>query len=217
MRLVEYADDRVWAITVAEILAGQLASELDQNDRCRLVLAGGTTPAPVYRQLGRLDIDWSRVSVMPSDERCVSQESPRSNYRMIAECLAGTPASRAVLVPLFLPGRQGAAPGRIGDAIPATVCVLGLGEDMHTASLFPLSPQIEQAMAGEAPPVMAMTAPDGEERMTLTCQELARSTFIHFLITGPGKRRALERAIGEPDRLRAPAGALLDSAMVHHA
>ncbi len=217
MRLVEYADSRVWSITVAEILAGQLASELDRNDRCGLVLAGGTTPAPVYRQLGQLDIAWSRVTIIPSDERCVAQDSPRSNCRMIAECLAGTAAAEARLVPLYRPGPPETVAGQVGKIIPAAICVLGLGEDMHTASLFPASPQIGAAMSDEAPPVMAMTAPDGEERVTLTCQALARSGFIHFLTAGPGKRRALKRAMYEPDRLKAPAGALLGSATVHHA
>ncbi len=105
----------------------------------------------------------------------------------------------------------------IAPLAPLTVVLLGMGNDMHTASLFPGADHLESAMAPDAGPVMAIRAEGAEEpRITLTRPILADALNIHVLIMGPEKREALDRA-RTLDPMQAPIRAFLDSATVHWA
>jgi 6-phosphogluconolactonase len=92
-----------------------------------------------------------------------------------------------------------------------------MGADMHTASLFPGADLLAQALAADAPPVMALRADAaGEPRITLTAPVLKGAFHTHILITGPEKRAAIERAATLPER-DAPVRAVLGNATVHWA
>ena len=100
--------------------------------------------------------------------------------------------------------------------LPADLCILGMGEDKHTASLFPGSAELGPAIAANAPGALPVVAPDGERRVTLTCQALGRSRSLHLLIDGPAKRAVLAEARQETDPLVSPVSAFLDAAHVHY-
>ena len=200
MRLVEYPDAEMMMIDLANRLAGELNSFLMRNHRASFAVPGGTTPGPVFDALCAADIDWDRVHVMLTDERWVPAESPRSNTRLIRQRLMTDRAAAARFIPFHIEApepedRLEEICEAVEAELPLSVLLLGMGEDMHTASLFPGADRLEEALSDRAPPVMAMRAPGAPEaRVTLTVPVLDGAMSKHLVITGAAKRAALEAA-----------------------
>ena len=219
MRLVEYPSRAALMAGLAAVIAGQLRAV---SGPVTLSVPGGTTPGPVFDALSGEDLDWGRVAVLLNDERWVGEDSPRSNTRLVRERLLVGRAAEATLVPMYMPAPQPEerldvlAKG-IAPHLPITVLLLGMGGDMHTASLFPGADRLAEALAPDAPVLMALRADAaGEARITLTARILQAAQNIHILITGADKRAALERAVTLPP-MEAPVRVVLDQAIVHWA
>jgi 6-phosphogluconolactonase len=222
MELIEYPDRDLLMLGLADRLTGDLAEALRLNEGASFSVPGGTTPGPVFDLLSAQALDWDRVSVVLNDERWVPEESPRSNTGLLRKRLLVSKASAARLIPLYA---QAARPeDKIAELaeglvphLPLSVVLLGMGADMHTASLFPGADNLEAALAEDAPPLMAMRAEGaGEPRITLTAPVLKGALSLHILITGAEKRAALEKAQHLP-ATQAPVRAVLGQAMVHWA
>jgi 6-phosphogluconolactonase len=222
MKLVEYPDRDMMMIALAGKIAGQLGEALRAEGRASLCVPGGTTPGPVFDMLSAVDLDWSKVSVFLNDERWVGEDSPRSNTRLLRQRLLIGKAAAATLVPLYAPTEtpeeslDDLAEG-LRPHLPISVLLLGMGADMHTASLFPGADLLDRALAEDAPILLPMRAEGaGEPRITLTAPVLRDAMHTHILITGTEKRSALERAEGLPSA-EAPVSAFLGNATVHWA
>ena len=221
MEFRAYGSRERLAVDLAEAMAGELRSALLGGD-ATLSVPGGTTPGPVFDLLSRADLDWSRVAVLLNDERWVEESSPRSNTRLLRERLLVNRAAQAQLLPLHAPTvTPEVSLDRLADGIrphlPVEVLLLGMGADMHTASLFPGADRLVEALADDAPILMPMRAEAaGEVRITLTAPVLRAAKHIHIMITGAEKRAALERAQGLPPE-KAPVRTVLDRATVHWA
>lgn len=204
-------------------IAAQLERRLSAKETASLAVPGGSTPGPMLRRLGEADIDWARVVVTLTDERRVPADSERSNQRMAQETLLAGRAAAARFVPLHLEGMdqetemEAVCAGLEREALPLSVAVLGMGDDMHTASLFPGSEGLDAALADNAPPAMAVSAKAAPEpRITLSARTLLAAER-HLLITGEDKRQILERAMEIGDPHQAPICAVIDGATVHWA
>ncbi len=222
MTFEEYPDREMMMLALANVIAGQLGEFLRRDGKASLCVPGGTTPGPIFDTLSGVDLDWANVSVFLNDERWVAEDSPRSNTRLLRERLLRGRAAAAQLVPLYDPAPRpedrlpGLAEG-LAPHLPISVLLLGMGADMHTASLFPGADLLAQAMAPDAPTLMALRADGaGEPRITLTAPVLKGAMHTHILITGPEKRAALERA-ATLTPMEAPVRAVLDNATVHWA
>ncbi len=221
MILQTYPDRAALMAGLASVMVKELASAL-RNGPATLSVPGGTTPGPVFDALSVADLDWARVFVLLNDERWVGEDSPRSNTRLLRERLLQRKAAAATLLPLYAPAPQPEdkldelAQG-IAPHLPVAVLLLGMGNDMHTASLFPGADHLHQALSPDAPVLMALRADAaGEPRITLSARVLQAAHHIHILITGPEKRQALDRAQTLPPEL-APIRTVLDQATVHWA
>lgn len=222
MKFETYPDREFLMLGLANVIAGQLADFLRREGKASLSVPGGTTPGPIFDTLSGVDIDWGNVAVFLNDERWVPEDSPRSNTRLLRERLLRGKAAAATLVPIYAPvaepeeALEALAEG-IAPHLPISVLLLGMGADMHTASLFPGADRLEQALAADAPVLMALRADAaGEPRITLTAPVLRGAMNIHILITGAEKRAALERAMALSPQ-DAPVRAVLDNATVHWA
>ena len=222
MKLEVYPDREFLMLGLANVIAGQLADFLRREGRASLCVPGGTTPGPIFDTLSGVDLDWANVAVFLNDERWVGEDSPRSNTRLLRERLLRGKAAAASLIPLFAAAE--APEGKLEELaeglrphLPISVLLLGMGADMHTASLFPGADRLTDALAADAPILMALrAAAAGEPRVTLTAPVLKGAMNIHILITGADKREALERALTLPSE-EAPVRAVLDNATVHWA
>ncbi len=222
MILETYPDRDFLMLRLADLIAGQLGDFLRRDGRASLCVPGGTTPGPIFDTLSGVELAWENVSVFLNDERWVPEESERSNTRLLRQRLIRGRAVNAMLVPLYAPtltpeeSMDDLAAG-VTPHLPISVLLLGMGADMHTASLFPGADRLAEALAPDAPVLLPMRAEAaGEPRVTLSARVLKAAFNIHILITGADKRAALERAAGM-DVLDAPVRAVLDNATVHWA
>lgn len=222
MKLEIYPDREFLMLGLANVIAGQLADFLRREGKATLSVPGGTTPGPIFDTLSGVDIDWANVAVVLNDERWVPESSERSNTRLVRERLLRGRAAQARLLPLYAPAEQpeemlAALEDGIRPHLPISVLLLGMGADMHTASLFPGADRLDEALSPQAPILLPMRAEAaGEPRITLTAPVLREAFNIHILITGPEKRAALERAMTLTPQ-EAPVRAVLDNATVHWA
>jgi 6-phosphogluconolactonase len=222
MKFSGYSDRDALMRGVAAAIAVDLAEALRAEGRASLSVPGGTTPGPVFDLLADLPLDWARVAVFLNDERWVPESSPRSNTALLRARLLVGRAAAATLVPLYAEAlspelRLAELAAGLLPHLPISVLLLGMGADMHTASLFPGADLLAQALADDAPVVMALRAEAaGEPRITLTAPVLRAARRIHILITGTEKRAALERAALLPPT-QAPVRVVLDHATIHWA
>ena len=222
MEFVEYPDRDFLVMSLANNLVGDLRNALSNQERVSFVVPGGTTPGPVFDALCAADIDWDRVDLMLSDERWVPTSSDRSNTRLLEQRMLVDHAAKARLVPLYLPFKtpeeamETLTQGSI-CVFPISVLLLGMGADMHTASLFPGADQLDLALSNEAPVLVAMRAPcTSEPRITLSAPFLNGARRKHLIIFGEEKKVAFEKAQTLSTK-EAPVTAVLDALNVHWA
>jgi 6-phosphogluconolactonase len=221
MDFVAYPDAELMMIEVAQRIAGELRQALGAADAVSLAVPGGTTPGPIFDSLCAADLDWPRVAVMLTDERWVPEDSPRSNTRLLRQRLLTARAASARHLPLYAGTEtpeegipEVAAP--IAAVLPLTVCLLGMGADMHTASIFPGADRLHEALTTDAV-LVPMRAPGAPEpRVTLSAAVLKGAISRHVVITGAAKREAVERARTLPPE-EAPIAAVLRGSTVHWA
>jgi 6-phosphogluconolactonase len=205
-----HRNSQAWAEAAAELVQEEGTEAIRANGRFLIALSGGTTPETLYRTLaspmyvGR--VDWSRTTFFFSDERCVAPDDPRSNYAL---------ARRALFIPLKIASSQVyRMPGESRDPHAAAyeyeqqlrlatqtepsvtpsldLILLGLGEDGHTASLFPGSP-VQQ----EQQTLIAVTQSpiDPPTRLTMTLGVINRASVVLFLVTGSAKAQMVRRVL----------------------
>ncbi len=222
MKFIEYPDRDLMMISLADRLSSELRHVLQTQARATLCVPGGTTPAPAFESLSASNIDWHRVNVILSDERWVGEDQPRSNTRLLKQHLLVDRAEPAYLqrIRADTPTPEDALDAMIAEVrlvLPISVLLLGMGADLHIASIFPGADNLEKALRPDAPALMAMrTDAAPEPRVTLTAPALQSALHTHILITGPEKREALERARPVSPR-EAPVKLVLSDATVHWA
>lgn len=166
-----------------------------RSGKFSIVLAGGGTPRQVYGLLRSSSADWPRWHVYFGDERCLPPHHPERNSRMAAESWldhAAIPPSQVHPIPAELGPEQAAAAyaKTLETAGEFDFALLGLGEDGHTASLFPGR---EWGTERGAPPVIAVfDAPKPPaQRVSLSVARLSQAHGVMFLVSGAGKRQAV--------------------------
>lgn len=220
MKRSDYANRDDLMQGLARVLEQDLADALEQQAQVCLAVPGGTTPGPLFDILSQAALDWARVHVILTDERWVPQNDPQSNAALIQARLLTGPAAAATFTPYYTDATDiDAAAAALSDGLnkhlPIDVLLLGMGADMHTASLFPDADGLEAAMAPDAPMFLPVRAAgQSAVRFSLAAPALRSARRTHLLITGDEKRVALSRAATLPP-LEAPVGVILDNATVH--
>ncbi len=208
-----------YAAGAAARIAEAIRAAIARSDHCHLALTGGKSPRPVYEALASLPVEWGRVTIWFGDERRVPADDPDSNYGMARATLL----DHLVVAPAAVHPMDGADPDAwraardYANALPPAldVLLLGVGEDGHTASLFPGAATLAE-QARRVVPATGPTPP--RERLTITAPVIAAAHACLVLATGVGKRDAVARALTPgadprevPAALARPARWLLDT------
>jgi 6-phosphogluconolactonase len=217
----EYDD----ADEMGEALAGDVAfiieSALDARNSAVIALPGGRTPQPIYEQLVKAKLDWKRVTIIPTDDRLVPMGDALSNVTMIAKTFM--PKGARVLPITSDAASDYKAAGRAADARlqelhwPLDLCLLGMGADGHTASIFP-GPDLDEALNGprERRALGVMPDPLPPEapvaRVTLSKAAIISARALMIAVTGDAKRAVLEAAIEQGPSSAYPIGRVLAEA-----
>jgi len=197
--------DLAWKL--AEQIALILRQRLDAEPRASLALSGGSTPIFLFKALAQQVLDWQRVDVVQVDERWVDPSHPDSNSAQIREHLLQGGAAVARFHPLY---ENVASPsvglGAVCQRLeslswPLDVVVLGMGNDGHTASLFPDAPELVAAMAEHNGSKLAVITPphQAHARITLARSAIAGARHCILHIQGDDKLATLNKALAEPD------------------
>ncbi len=180
----------------AEAGARRAAALMADPDIVHLALAGGATPRRAYELLGGLRSDWSGAHLWYGDERCVPEGDEEANHTMAARTLDAPGATWHRIRGELGPDAAAAAYAEELAGVTLDLTLLGMGEDGHTASLFPRNPALD--VDGIAVGVRGSPKPP-PERVSLSLDFLNASSRIVLLVTGEGKRDALARVLAGPD------------------
>lgn len=216
LRECNYASAEAMTAALATDLAAALRAALQLRGRASLAVSGGKSPLPLFETLAREPLDWSRVAITLVDERWVDPQSEDSNERLVRRHLLQQAAAGARFVPLKTAAAQpeDAVPDRqhaLRELAPLDAIVLGMGEDGHTASLFPGAPQLAAGLdPGAAARLIAVDPPAApHRRLSMTLAMLLDSRALFLPLQGPRKNAVYEQARALGDVMRHPIAAVL--------
>ncbi|HAZ49330.1 MAG TPA: 6-phosphogluconolactonase [Cyanobacteria bacterium UBA11371] len=207
-----------------ELVVAQMQSSISDRGQCTIALSGGSTPKPLYEAIANVDLPWQKIHVFWGDERYVAPDHPDSNQGMARRAwldkvnipaanihpmptLAGDPAVDASKHEAELREFFKTPPGEF----PALdIILLGMGDDGHTASLFP---HTEALLVSDR--LITVGNKDGQPRLTFTAPLINTARCVIFVVAGANKRPALAQIfapqgdeIAYPSRLIQPVGEL---------
>lgn len=200
--LQQYTHNSELVETLVQDIVQALCKAIAQRGRATLAVSGGSTPVSLFRALSAIDIAWSKVVVSLVDERWVPENHPDSNAHLVRRHFLRDRAAMAHFVGLKTAASDpfhavlAVEAVLLTQVLPLDVVVLGMGEDGHTASLFPSAQGLSEALdpeqgicCGILPPV----APHA--RMTLSVSTLLGAEHLFLHVVGRKKKRVLEAAM----------------------
>lgn len=194
---------------LAAQLANSLRAAIAARGQALLAVSGGKSPIALFHALRQQPLAWAQVTVMLVDERCVPASHADSNTALVREHLLQERASAAALATFFDtladPLDNAALDQLVAEANqrlaalhwPIDVAVLGMGEDGHTASLFPNAPGLEQALSSSGPLAWVRPATAAHPRLTLTLPALLASRELVLSLGGEAKQAVYREALRE--------------------
>lgn len=217
--LRRHASKAAFVAAAAEDIAHRLGEAIDEQGSALLALAGGKTPEPVYRRLASLALPWAEVTATLTDERFVPPASELSNAGFLAHTLFTGAARASAFAPLWSEAATVEAAADAADqrlaalGEPFDLVVLGMGDDGHTASLFPHTPELVAGLDSTSSRKVIAVAPHApapkEPRLSLTMSAILNARAILILITGEAKLQVLQTALSGEDAHAIPIRAVL--------
>ncbi|GAB6407739.1 6-phosphogluconolactonase [Pseudomonas sp. MHK4] len=204
------------AESLAMNVAKQLSEAIDAQGTATLVVSGGRSPVAFFQHLAKQPLDWSNVVVSLADERWVPVEHADSNAGLLKKYLLQGPAAKAQFLSLYsasanLEQAADHADRLLSELPVIDVLVLGMGDDGHTASLFPGSPNLAEALQADGSrrcyPMLAPTVP--RQRLTMSRALLASAKHKILSISGQSKLTTLDTALAGDDVAALPIRAFL--------
>lgn len=208
------------ADALAETVAERLKQAISKNGLATLVVSGGRSPVAFFQRLAAQPLEWSKVVISLADERFVPTEHADSNAGLLHRHLLQGPVAKAKFLGLYsvassVEEAAQAADQALAELPPIDVLILGMGDDGHTASLFPHSPNLSEALdlQGERRclPMLAPSVP--HQRLTLTRRLLASARSPILSVSGQAKLDTLRTALAGDDLAEMPVRAFLNPSL----
>lgn len=217
MELVEFENTSALDIELSAKVAKLLVTDIADTGSASLVVSGGRTPMGFFHLLSQQMLDWSKVSITLADERWVDADHADSNEKLVRANLLINEAHQATFIGL----KNSAADAIVGEpeaerALAAvgkfTVLILGMGDDGHTASLFPGADALALGLDMDSGRTCIGVTPTAapHQRISMTLPRLLDSQQIIIHISGAGKQRVLEQAQAGNDIEALPIRAILN-------
>jgi 6-phosphogluconolactonase len=206
----------------AEEITGILSAAIVERGSASLIVSGGRTPLPLFQKLSNQDIDWEKVTIALADERWVSPEHADSNEKLVRENLLTGKAASASFFAMKTDDENAEdavatlSANNLQPKIPFDVLILGMGEDAHTASLFPCCDQIQAGLDMSSQQTFIATQPQTapHQRMSYTLSALVKASNIFLHLTGDKKRQVLTEALTAKNEAEKPIKAVVERAPV---
>lgn len=195
---------------LAARIIDSLESGIKENGSASLVVSGGSTPKTLFALLSKQEIDWSKVSITLADERCVPQADEASNARLLRENLLQNKAAAAIFIPLFEDQQSPEEAAidsskKLANIKTYDALILGMGQDGHTASLFPKATNLSDALDDSADNCLAIEPVTNPiTRITQSKQKLLNSKFIVFHLVGKDKIDILNDVMNDTNKIQFP-------------
>ena len=173
-----------------------ISEDILKLGKAKILLSGGSTPGGLYHKLSAIQLDWSKVIVGLVDERFVKNSSDFSNEKLVKTCFLINEAKNATFIPMiFSADNEALNLLRTNESYAvfndASVIILGMGEDGHTASLFPNDSDSSKAMDSEQNIFFTNSPSNPTRRITCTPKLLLSSKNIFLMLTGENKKEVL--------------------------
>ncbi|AOF98491.1 6-phosphogluconolactonase [Sphingobium sp. RAC03] len=196
-----FTDSAHAAADIAARIAATLEQAIATRGVATLALSGGRSPRPVLESLSASLSDWSKVIVTLVDERWVDPTDPDSNEKLVRDTLLQGPAAAARFVPM----KNAAADAYLGQPAaeadfaalpwPLDIILLGMGDDGHTASLFPQAKELDEGLSSTALTIAVTPPAAPHQRLSLTAHAILSSRHIFLQISGAAKKAVYDRAM----------------------
>jgi 6-phosphogluconolactonase len=217
MQFYSFSDASLLNCDLAEQIKTILCKAITLRGHAYLVVSGGKTPVELFRLLSRTCLPWDKVTITLADERCVSIHDIDRNERLVKDFLLQEHAQTAQFISLYDEQAEANNTFDMTEALIASLptfdaVILGMGEDGHTASLFPCSAELESGLDDNAPSILAVhpqTAP--YQRISLSKKRLLDSRIIFLHLIGQKKRSVLSQALVQQDPKVMPVSAFLNN------
>ncbi|MCF7844914.1 MAG: 6-phosphogluconolactonase [Kiritimatiellales bacterium] len=221
LNFIHTESDEEFTREAVDVLKKKIASAIKTHNSCMLGLSGGSTPKLIYEQLGKEDIDWSKVFIFLVDERYIESNDERSNQKLVRETLlksAMVPEENILFPDTTLPLEDCVSDytSKLKEMIDKQgflpdIVTLGLGEDGHIASLFPPVP--EEALSDQHFVLSTQTDQfEVKDRITLALNVIASAQNHIFFLKGEDKKNVWEEMMeSDEDEHRWPAKRVLES------
>ena len=200
---------------LARLIRAQLMTGMEARGRASLVLSGGRTPSRIMPLVADMDIDWDKVFITLTDERWTSLDDPASTQGALQQMMAGTPMEKAQFFGLYHGDMTlEEAPQKLSPAFhrvfpdPFDVIFLGMGEDGHTASLFPSRAWGNACEQDGLPLVADLSPPVLPQRISLCPSALLNARAIGMIVAGTAKQDMLQQALAGRNEAKLPIAVL---------
>lgn len=198
-----FLDADIAANAIVQRISTILSDAIAARGVASIALSGGRSPRPVLEALSQVAIDWDKVVVTLVDERWVAPDHADSNERLVRETLLKGSAAGARFVPM----KNEAGDAYAGQAAceaayavlpwPIDIVLLGMGEDGHTASLFPEAKELAEGLSTQALTIAVTPPAAPHQRMSMTAKAILSSRHVFLQIGGAAKKVVYDRALEE--------------------
>lgn len=217
MNFQEFESNPALVAQLCQRISSLLSAAITERGQASLLVSGGRSPIALFEALRDQPLDWSKVTISLADERWVAADDDASNAKLVRTHLLQGQAAAARFIPLA--GDEASPQAGMSAALArfspladgCDVLILGMGEDGHTASIFPCSEQVAQALDPQYPQaliaVQPTTAPNA--RISLSLATLLKSRQIFLPLSGTAKRAVFDEALAGDDLQQMPIRAIL--------
>lgn len=196
----------------------QLKEAIDQNGKASLIVSGGSTPKPLFRKLSTTSLEWDKVNVGLCDERWIPVADENSNEHLVKTYLLQGEASKATFIGMFMEEldvqtAEKSCTDKMKETLfPFDVLILGMGNDAHTASLFPDNAKLEKALDLDNEDLCIAIEPTTAPymRMSLTRSAILSAKHIYLHFEGEEKLTVYGEVITGDDMYKMPIRSVLN-------